>query len=238
MPSYRKDKPSGDPARPSGRPMRQEPEEDEPREPRSFSFRQEPRGYASRPVSSQSRDDEFWDVLVPKSERDDPHFDYSKIFDVFAKNPSHREAAREAPRERFRPERGPERGPEQERSQRRQDQPVLDPSLWFDMNRISSTVAGAKRDPRFRAGSPIALVQVARPQRDEEGRADELIRFFRIPESEVRKYPGREIWPKLIHPFLDELAYALNSGKPREFPGRFLFQEGKGDGSLWLAYLE
>lgn len=232
MPSYRRDRPGG---RPPLRPRSEEAEE-EPEERRPFRRTE----YASRPITPEARRSGggFWDVpmeaIVPESERRDPNFDYSRIFERFSKNP--RAQQREEPR----------RAPEREESRREERaprpearRPEVDPSLWLDLNRIWSNVERVTRDQRFRRGVPVPVERITAPRRTEEERAGELIRFFRIPEEEVRRYSGNEIWSGLLHPFLDALTAAINRAKPREIQGQFFFQEPRSkDGSLWLTYME
>lgn len=221
MPSYRRDRPgpSGGaprPGRPSG--FRREEAEEEPQFRRPSMFRREggPSEFASRPVGPSERR-ELWEVLVPKSEQEDPYFDYGKVFEILRSGrgaaPRGYESPRgEAPRG---PERGPERG-SQRPAREPGAPPVLDAGQFFDLPRIWGAVTTLKHDPRFKVGSPVAVVRTA-PQ-------NEVHRFFRIQPADVA-------------PFLDELSYALNTAKPREFPGRFLFQRGA-DGFVWLAYVE
>jgi hypothetical protein len=230
MPSYRRDRPSS--ARPSGRPggpgprpssfRREEPEEEEQGFRRPSFLRREggPSEFASRPVGPSERR-ELWEVLVPKSEQEDPYFDYSKVFEVLrpgrGATPRGYEGPRaEAPRGAGY-ERGPERGPGSQRPAREPGAPpLLDAGQFFDLSRIWNAVMALKHDPRFKVGSPVAVVRTA-PQA-------EVHRFFRIQPGDVA-------------PFLDELSYAINTVKPRELPGRFLFQRGA-DGFVWLAYVE
>lgn len=174
--------------------------------------------YASRPVGPSERR-ELWEVLVPKSEQEDPYFDYSKVFEVLRPGrgsipgPRGYEGPRaEAPRGA---ERGPERG-SQRPAREPGAPPLLDAGQFFDLSRIWNAVMTLKHDPRFKVGSPVAVVRTA-PQA-------EVHKFFRIQPADVA-------------PFLDELSYSLNSVKPRELPGRFLFQRGA-DGFVWLAYVE
>lgn len=225
MPSYRRDRPAGGPPpRPGGpgRPSsfrREEPEE-ESRFSRPSMFRREgaPSEYASRPVSPSQRR-ELWEVLVPKSEQEDPYFDYSKVFEVLRPGrgggggvPRGYEGPRsEAPRGQPNQERGPQRPAREPGAP-----PLLDAAQFFDLSRIWNAVMALKHDPRFKVGSPVAVVRTA-PQ-------NEVHRFFRIQPGDVA-------------PFLDELSYSINSVKPRELGGRFLFQRGA-DGFVWLAYVE
>lgn len=229
MPSYRRDRPASGP-RPGPRPTsfrREEPEEGESQFRRPSMFRREggPGGhseFASRPVSPSERR-ELWEVLVPKSEQEDPYFDYSKVFEVL--RPARGGGGAGAPRgyegPRSEAPRGAERGPGPERGSQRPAReagapPLLDAAQFFDLPRIWNAVMALKHDPRFKVGSPVAVVRTA-PQ-------NEVHRFFRIQPGDVAG-------------FLDELAYAINTVKPRELPGRFLFQRGA-DGFVWLAYVE
>jgi predicted methyltransferase len=113
----------------------------------------------------------------------------------------------------------------------------VNPANWFDMSRVWAAVQTVRADQRFRPGSPVAVVQVSNPSRDEERRAQDLIRFFGIPPADAQRFHGPELWTKLLSPFVDELAYAINYEKPREIPGKVKFQVGN-DGSFWLAYVE
>lgn len=180
-----------------------------------------PSEFASRPVSPSQRQ-ELWEVLVPKSEQEDPYFDYSKVFEVLrpsrgAQSRGYEGPRSEAPRGGAGPGPGPGPGQSSQRPVREPGAPpVLDAAQFFDLSRIWNAVVALKHDPRFRGGSPVAVVRTA-PQA-------EVHRFFRIQPSDVA-------------PFLDELAYAINTVKPRELPGRFLFQRGT-DGFVWLAYVE
>lgn len=215
MPSYRRDRPSG--GRPSGsssRLRREEAPEEEERGFRLPSFlRREgaPSEFSSRPVGPAERR-ELWEVLVPQSEQEDPYFDYGKVFEVLRPGRGAQAAAPPPGPARGMPPRGesqrPARGPGQP--------PVVDASLFFDMDRIWSAVYGLRHDPRFKPGSPVAIVRTA-PQA-------EIHRFFRIDPADTTA-------------FLDEIAYSINTVKPRDLPGRFLFQAGK-DGFVWLAYVE
>ncbi len=221
MPSYRRDRPES--SRPSGpRPprfRREEPEEEEPRFRRPSSFRREapaPSEYASRPVSPADRE-ELWEALVPKSEREDPDFEYHKVFEILRQGPGARITpppmgpSRETPRQES-PYRGgstrPERGPG--------GPPVVNAGDFFDLNRIWSAVATLRQDPRFKRGSPVAVVRLA-PER-------EMQRFLQVDSADVNV-------------ILEEIAYSINTQKPRDFPGRFQFQRGQ-DGFIWLAYVE
>lgn len=228
MPSYRKDRPSRPgPSEHRGPPERREAEEEE-REERPRSFRSssfvrpgfEP--MAPRPAERRS----WSDFVVPASEKADPNYKYSRVFTIFA--PGGRAAA------------GPERQapppPRQERSQRSAP-PEVDPSVWFDQSRIWNAVQTVRQDSRFRVGSPVAVVQVSNPIPDDQKRAEEMIRFFRIPRQDVERYQPSQYWPGLLNPFLDELAYAINYAKPREIPGTIRFQKAP-DGSMWMAYQE
>lgn len=175
-----------------------------------------PSEFASRPVSPDKRM-ELWERLVPQSEREDPDFDYGRaVFEQF--RPS-RGAASAPPPPRGEAPRGAERGTERgpRRPQREPGgEPLLDAALFFDLGRIWNAVATLRQDSRFKIGSAVAVVRTA-PQ-------NEVHKFFRIPPEDVSY-------------FLDELSYSINAVKPRELPGRFLFQKGA-DGFVWLAYVE
>jgi hypothetical protein len=183
-------------------------------------FRREggPSEFASRPVSPSERR-ELWEVLVPKPEQEDPYFDYSRVFEVLRPSrggsqiPGPR--AYEGPRAEAPRGAGPERG-SQRPAREPGAPPLLDASQFFDLGRIWNAVMALKHDPRFKVGSPVAVVRTA-PQ-------NEVHKFFRIQPGDVAA-------------FLDELSYSLNSVKPRELPGRILFQRGA-DGFVWLAYVE
>lgn len=248
--------------RPAGpAPRRREPEEEPPPEPATVrsSFRRDfpaespwrrewepgagPRAepFQERERGGGERKRELWEFIVPESERQDPYFDYGKVFEVLR-------PTRGA--ERPRPEAGP--GPayarregapppppqESRRAARgREGPPTVDPRNWFDTQAIWEAARRVRADSRFRPGSPVALVQVAPASRDEAARAADLISFFRIPRQEVDRYQGARIWSDLLHPLLDEMSYAFNTAKPQDLPGQFAFQSGK-DGSFWLAYME
>jgi hypothetical protein len=234
MPSFRKDRPER--RGPPGRSHREEPEESEERSrpgPGPSSFLRRPEGmrpsYESAPrVPDRSRD--WTDFIVPASEKADPNFKYSKVFDVFA--PSNRGRGQSMPP----PPPPPREGPREERRPGNAA-PSVSPANWFDMNRVWAAVQTVKADQRFRPGSPVAVVQISNPSSDEERRARDLIRFFGIPPTDAHRFHGPELWTKLLSPFLDELAYAINYEKPREIPGKVKFQVGN-DGSFWLAYTE
>jgi len=115
--------------------------------------------------------------------------------------------------------------------------PLLDPRDWFDMDAIWNTIRHYKADSRFRPGQPIALIKISQAQRNDPARAADLIRYFRIPPSEVAKYPGQAIWDQLLIPFMDELSYAFEKERPNDIPGLVGFQDAK-DGSFWMGYME
>lgn len=225
MPSYRRDRPGGE--RPSGAPgprpgrpssfRRQE--EEEPQFRRPSMLRREgapgaPSEYASRPVGPSERR-ELWEVLVPKSEQEDPYFDYSRVFEILRPGRGSIPAPRGYEGPRAEAPRGAERG-SQRPAREPGAPPLLDAGQFFDLSRIWNAAMTLKHDPRFKVGSPVAVVRTA-PQA-------EVHKFFRIQPGDVA-------------PFLDELSYSLNGVKPRELPGRFLFQRGA-DGFVWLAYVE
>lgn len=198
--------------------------------PRAAPFQERERG--------GERKRELWEVLVPESERQDPYFDYGKIFDVLRPSPRARQEAPYAPPPSARREGGPPPPPESRRPARgREGPPTVDPRNWFDDRAVWEAARRVRTDSRFRPGNPVALVQVAPASANEEARAADLVRFFRIPREEVGRHQGPRIWSDLLHPFLDELSYALNAAKPQDLPGQFAFQAGR-DGSFWLGYME
>ncbi len=228
MPSYRRDRPERGPRPGSERgprpgrgpgpgPERPRPfprEEEEIFEEERPSFTPFSRGggtpFTSRPIPPSERL-ELEDVLVPKAEREDPRFDYGRVFEMFPRwgrgqrpSPSAGPGPREAPPGPERPRRTPGGAP------------AFDAGMFFDLVRIWSAAGQLRQDPRFRRGSPVAVVRTA-PQAEAHN-------FFRVRPEEVM-------------PLLEELAYAINYVKPRELPGSFLFQKGA-DGFLWLAYVE
>lgn len=183
---------------------------------------------------------ELWEVLVPESEQKDPYFDYGKVFNVLAPGRGQERPRTEAgPGPSYaRREGAPPPAPESRRAARsREGPPTVDPRNWFDTQAIWDAARRVRADSRFRPGSPVALVQVAPASPNETSRAADLIRFFRIPRQEVDRYEGPRLWSDLLHPFLDEMSYAFNAGRPQDLPGQFAFQAGK-DGSFWLAYME
>lgn len=225
MPSYRKDRPG----RPESSPVSRErsfEEEEQPRSRHSFSRETSRSGFSDLPMV-QERARSWADFVVPESEKADPNFQYHKVFDIFS--PGRRGAAAPPP-----PQPGPR---ESQRQEQRTTRPEVDPTVWFDLNRVWDAVDRVRSDQRFRPGSPVAVVQVSPPSRDENTRAEHLIRFFGIPQSEAQKYRSAEIWPRLLNPFLQELAYGITHAKPSGVPGKFRFQTGN-DGSFWLAYVE
>lgn len=238
MPSYRRDRPERPAGRPSARPsarpsgpferVRREEPEEEGEQPRGFRAAYPRSELPSRPVERRS----WSDFIVPESEKRDPNFQYSRIFDIFA--PGSRRAGPSA-RE---PQRDYQASPPPRAEQRRRSgPPEVDPSVWFDLNRIWGAVKTVRQDPRFRVGSPVAVVQVSNPIPDDIRRAEEMIKFFRIPRQDVEKFQPSEYWSKLLNPFLEELAYSINDAKPVQFPGSIRFQKA-GDGSMWMAYQE
>jgi hypothetical protein len=223
MPSYRKD-------RPERREFREGPPEALRRGPTSFR-RELPEGespFSSRPIPPEERTPELWEILVPESERLDPYFNYAEnVFGIVAPGASRtaepqptRGQAPPPPREAPRPAR---------REPRKIDPHVLN-SIW-------GQIGALRRDSRFHPGSPVAVLQVARATKDEAARVNDLVRFFPDLGQEVERYRGSQIWRDIVDPYLEDLAYSINYQKPRELPGRVLFQSGR-DGSFWLAYTE
>lgn len=238
-----------EPAEPEGRPFRSSFRRDEPgyqtpwrREwepgsgPRAEPFQER----VERGVERGERRRELWEVLVPESERQEPYFDYGKVFEVLR---STRGAERPRPEvgpapASARREGGPAPAPESRRAARsREGPPTVDPRNWFDTQAIWEAARRVRTDTRFQSGSPVALVQVAPASANEASRAADLIQFFRIPHQEVGRYPSTRLWIDLLHPFLDEMSFAFNTAKPQDLPGQFAFQSGR-DGSFWLAYME
>jgi hypothetical protein len=117
------------------------------------------------------------------------------------------------------------------------DPPVVDPRNWFDVERVWATIREQRKHPQFPKGVPVSMLRVTPPRPDEMSRGADLVRFFRIPQEEVARFPGQTLWTGLLHPFLDELAYAFNYSKPTDIPGEIAFQAAP-DGSLRLAYME
>ncbi len=197
-----------------------------PRRPSSEESEQGPQ-YQDAPRRSSSG--RSWiDIVVPESEQEDPYFDYSDVFSVFAPKSGPRRT--EAPRrEEARPE--PERGSRAPREER------VDPSQWFELRRIWAAADAVRKDPRFRKDNRAAVVRLAEPLRDDVERALALVHFFGVPQDEVRRYPEAQLWKDLIEPFLASLERSINAEKPSELRGRFYFQKGT-DGSFWLAYAE
>lgn len=195
---------------------------------------------------------ELFEILVPEGELRDPEFRYSSLWETtspswFLPRPGERgysrggggEAQRDVARGGGGPRPGPApaAGPGQRPARRREGPPTVDPRNWFDVDAIWNGVRQRKADQRFRPGAPVGIVQIAPASADEMSRARDLVRFFRIPKAEADKHPGRAIWDSLLHPFMDELSYAFNHGKPRDIPGTIGFQAGR-DGSFWLGYME
>jgi len=174
---------------------------------------------------------DWTEFVVPESERADPNFQYSRIFDIFVPGRGRGSAPPPPPRE------APPRAEGQRPARGANEPPVVDPSRWFDQNRIWSAVQAAREDRRYRPGYPVAIVQVSSPIPDDVRRAEELIRFFGVPASDASRFRGQELWTRLLNPFLDELTYGINYGKPRGIPGGVKFQKAP-DGSFWLAYTE
>jgi hypothetical protein len=190
------------------------------------------RVFAPAPDRVKRSAKDWMDVIVPSDELEDPYYDYSQVFSIFDKGRRTRGAA---------PMPTPREGGEEPRGQGarpvRNQPPIVDPANWFDLNRIWAAVQTVRADSRFTPGKPVAVVKIGNAARSEAERAQDLIRFFRIPPEEVRRFSASALWSELLNPFLDELAYSLNYVKPREFPGKMRFQAGN-DGSYWLGYLE
>lgn len=183
--------------------------------------------------------EELEDILFPKEWRGGEAFHFADPFDVLPGRvyiPSPRQPPRQPAQQR--PGAAPTGGGRPSRPTRaREGPPSVDPMNWFDMPKIWAAVAERRVDPRFQRGTPVGIVQVAPPRPDEMARAADLIRFFRIPRQEVERYQGRQLWDALLHPFMDELSYAMNQAKPSGIPGDLGFQAGR-DGSFWLGYAE
>lgn len=256
MPSFRR-REEGDPRfrRPPAAGPRREAEEEEEDEPVRGSFRRpggasspwqrewasEP-GTQARPMREPaSRLRALVERIVPRSEQEDPYFKYGNIF--FQVLSPAREGAR--------PEAGPRAEPQAAAPQARRARraqggaPVVDPRNWFDDKAIYEAARRVRSDQRFKPGSPVALVQVAPGSPNEKQRAADLVKFFRIPKAEVDRYNDQTIWTELLHPFLDELSYAFDAGKPQDLPGSFGFQVADNPrmppelkGSFWLGYTE
>ena len=117
------------------------------------------------------------------------------------------------------------------------DPPAVDPHNWFPVEEIWARIREQRKHPQFPKGVPVSMMKVTPPRPDELSRAADLVRFFRIPQEEIARFPGQTIWAGLLHPFLGELAYAFNYSKPPDIPGAVDFQQAP-DGSLRLAYME
>lgn len=203
-------------------------------------------GGRAEPLRQEKRRRLLWDILVPESEQEDPDFDYRQIFSALL--PSPRGGGRgemppprggqEQPRGgEYRPGGGGPAPTHGRPGRTREGPPVVDPKNWFNLEAITQAARQVRADQRFKKGHPVALVQIAPASPNEMARAAHLIRFFRIPKQEVDRHPGESIWSALLHPFLDELSYAINVAKPAELPGDFGFQAAP-NGSFWLAYME
>ncbi len=191
------------------------------------------RTFEPTPLRERPSKRHWTDIVVPESEKEDPYHEYTKVFTIFEKGRRAPGAAPMPP-----PREGPAESSRSERPGRAPNQPpMVDPSNWFDLGRIWAAIQTVRSDPRFTPGKPVAVVKIGNAARSETERAQDLIRFFRIPPEEVRRFSTSVLWSDLLNPFLDELAYALNTVKPREFPGKVRFQAGN-DGSYWLGYLE
>lgn len=198
------------------------------------------------------------ELLVPASEREDPFFEYSKVFSRRGRAVAPAQGPRaEAAPGYARRGAAPEGGPQTRRPGRaREGPPQVDPKNWFDEQKIFDAARRVRADSRFQPGSPVALVQIAPARGPQDAqragartkeemaaaiealRAEDLVRFFRIPKQEVERHASMvELWAQTLTPFLDELSYAFNVAKPKDLPGQFGFQPGR-DGSFWLAYME
>lgn len=214
MPSYRRDRPErrGPPSR-SG-PAREEEEEQEER-PRSFLRRppgeRDPSTPAPRPAERRS----WSDFIVPESEKADPGFDYSRVWSIW-------EPGRGRGRESAAPP--PPRRSESYQARTQSERPVVDPSLWFDQGRIWNAVQTVRADSRFHPGRAVAIMQLPIPASNETTRQENLSRMFGVARAGLSA-------------FLEDLAYAINYGKPREIPGRVRFGPDS-KGFYWLWYDE
>jgi len=238
MVSFRRDMPE------RGRRFPTQREEAEERGELRRGFPQRPPSEAYYPQERRPEENRHWSDYLPTVYRKTAYDDWDVIFSVFV--PKGAAPAREGPRippqtaPRGGPQAGPRSAPEvqAQRATRAPGQPPgVDASDWLDLKRIWSAIAAVKADPRFTPGRQTPIVKITNPTRSEDELAEQLIRFFRIPPEEVRQYTAQTIWTQLLNPFLDELAYAINYGKPREVPGRVLFQKGS-DGCYWLWYVE
>lgn len=266
------------PPRPGGSRFRRDQPEEEPEEvERPFGMRREPPagggsspwrrewepGPGPRAEPIRRRGPTLTELLVPASEREDPYFEYSKVFDRPARQRTIGPA--QAPRgeggappfaRRGAPEAAAAAPQTRRPGRAREGPPQVDPKNWFDEQKIFDAARRVRSDSRFKPGSPVALVQIAparsmqdaqkagaRNQQEaaaalEALRAEDLVRFFRIPKEEVERHANlAALWSGTIAPFLDELSYAFNAAKPQDLPGQFGFQPGR-DGSFWLAYME
>jgi|SRR5579871_4047074 len=212
--------------------------------PWSEAFEEERPREESRPISvPESLVPELYEILVPEQ----PKSPYMTLFEELPYRPLPRRGA--APRREERGAEGREWGPEAPRAQRpgpaagpgpraraRTGPPTLDPGLWFDMNAVWNGVRQRRADQRFQRGTPVGVVQISPPRPDEASRAQDLLRFFKVPKGQVEKLPGKAIWD-MLHEFMDELSYSMNQMKPNDIPGEVGFQAGR-DGSFWLGYME
>lgn len=231
MVEYRRRPPPSEPSEPSRR--REEPEEEKgvtrggQVPPWRRTFRPEPREEREAPYGQPPQ---LWEILVPEWERGKEWFEPGAPFQYQPPGP-------ELP---LFPGAGPERRePSGVRPPARPKgaSPLVNPADWFDVGRIWGTIRQQRTHPQFPKGVPVSIIKVTPPRADEAGRAADLVRFFRIPREEVERNPGRAFWDVLIHPFLDELSYAFNHGKPSDIPGDVAFQAAP-DGSLRLSYTE
>lgn len=221
-----------------------------PREMESEGYTPPRPTFYSPDVSDVGIFDELIPILIPEAELKDPEFRYSSMFEnlpYYGQLPQQipqqfqrggyergyersREEAPRGPRETPRPAPAPER-------RERSGPPRIDPNNWFKTQEIFQFVRQHRNDPGGGPGKPMAVQKITGPRSDEMSQAQDLIRFFKIPKQEVDRYPGAAIWDQLLHPFLDELSYALNQMKPNDIPGEFGFQSAK-DKSFWLGYME
>jgi hypothetical protein len=210
--------------------------------------RERPRGRERAPAAPEGLVPELYEILVPDPELRDPHGRYMAMFEQLPYRPLPRRGmVRQEPPARgdWGPEtpRVPSRGPAptpapgpSPRARMRTGPPVVDPAMWFDMNAVWTGVRQRRADPRFQPGTPVGVIQIAPARPDEASRAQDLIRFFRIPKGSVSNFSGKQLWD-MLHEFMDELSYGMNQTKPNDIPGEVGFQAGR-DGSFWLGYME
>lgn len=216
-----------------------------PREMESEGYTPPRPTFYSPDVSDVGIFEELIPILIPEAELKDPEFRYSSMFENL---PYYGQLPQQIPQrfqrggyERGREEapRGPRETPRAAAPERRERSgpPRLDPNNWLRTQEIFQFVRQHRNDPGGGPGKPMAVQKISGPRPDEMSQAQDLIRFFKIPKQEVERYQGSAIWDQLLHPFLDELSYALNQMKPNDLPGEFGFQQAK-DRSFWLGYLE